>query len=206
MKGLLLLSEGIDSPVAGYLMKNKGVELDAIHFDSRPFTDDGPLKKVKKMCKLLGINNLFTVKHGQFNQAEIIKNCNRKFTCVLCRRLMFRIAEEIARKENCDFLVTGENLGQVCSQTLGNLITAGSSINMKIMRPLLCFDKQDIVDMAKKIKSYEISIEPSICCGVVPKNPATNATILAIENQEENLNLKVMVKTSCQTVKLIKIV
>ena len=105
MKGLLLLSAGIDSPVAGYLMKQK-MDIIAIHFDNQPLINKLTIDKVKKLVKKLGIKKLHIVPHGK-NQIEIIKNCDRKYQCVLCRRIMFKIAEQVAKKEKCDFLITG---------------------------------------------------------------------------------------------------
>ena len=185
MKGLLLLSAGIDSPVAGYLMQKKA-EVIAIHFDNQPLINKLTLEKVKKLVKKLNIKKLIIIPHGK-NQIEIIKNCERKYQCVLCRRIMFKIAEKIAKQENCDFLITGENLGQVASQTLENMYVTEQAIQMKILRPILCNDKQETINIAKKIGTYDISIEAGMCCTAVPKNPVTKAHLNKVLEQEKKI-------------------
>ncbi|MBU0536034.1 MAG: hypothetical protein KKE20_03650, partial [Nanoarchaeota archaeon] len=117
--------------------------------------------------------------------AEMIKKIDRRYTCLVCRRLMFRLAEKLAKQEKADFIVTGENLGQVASQTLDNLAVNDQATKMMILRPVLCYDKQDIVNMAKEIETYEISIEPPGCCRLVPSNPATKSTLEIIKREEE---------------------
>ncbi|MBD3313815.1 hypothetical protein GF345_05215 [Candidatus Woesearchaeota archaeon] len=182
-KAIALLSSGIDSPVAAQIMKEKGLEIIGLHMDSRPFTDSRQISKTKRLCSKLGIKKLYIARHG-LAMSEIIRNINRRFTCIVCRRLMFRTAERLAEKEKADFIITGENLGQVASQTLDNLAINDRATGMIILRPLLCYDKQEIVNMAKEIGTYEISIEPPGCCRLVPKNPATKSTIEQIEKEE----------------------
>jgi len=201
MKGLLLISSGIDSPVAGYLMKKRDVDLIGIHFDNRPLTDFRPLEKTKRLCRKLGIKKLYVIEHGK-NQLGVIKHCNRRLMCVICRRFMFRIAERVAKKEGCDFLVTGENLSQVASQTMENLANAARAVKIPILRPLLCNDKQETMDLAKKIGTYETSIEPSICCRAVPNHPATKASIGNLESEEKRLDVKKMVEDSVKNNKI----
>ncbi len=203
-KALLLLSDGIDSPVAGYLMKKQNVELLGIHMDNRPLTDDRPIEKVKKIAKIIGINKLYVIPHGP-NQVQFIKNCDRKFGCVLCRRMMYRLAEEIAKKEGCDFIVSGENLGQVASQTIPNLATEQSVITIPILRPLLCFDKQETINIAKEIGTYEISIEKSICCSAVPKNPATRSKKEVLEHEEKKIDIDGLIKDSIKNAEIVNI-
>ncbi|MBW3023223.1 7-cyano-7-deazaguanine synthase, partial [Candidatus Woesearchaeota archaeon] len=144
MKALLLLSGGIDSPVAAYIMKEKGVEIIALHFSLEPFTDDLPERKSKQLCKKLGIKKMYVVKQGDIH-AEIVDKCEHRYYYVISRRLMWRVAEKIAEKENCDFLITGENLGQVGSQTLDNMGVVDNAVKMKILRPLLTYDKNEII-------------------------------------------------------------
>ncbi len=203
MKALLLLSGGIDSPVAGYLMKNK-LDLIAIHFDNQPFTDEKSLEKTKKLAKKIGIKKLYIIQHGK-NQAEIIKNTNRKFQCILCRRIMFRVSEAIAKKESCKFLVTGENLGQVASQTLSNMATTDSAVKIPILRPLLCNDKVETMAIARKIDTYETSILPGMCCNMVPQNPATKSNLSFIENEESRINIKKIIDDSVKNCEILTI-
>src|SRR3989344_3416671 len=158
-KAIALISSGIDSPVAAWMMKEKGLEVIGLHMDNRPFTDARQISKTKRICRIIGIKKLYVSKHG-LAMSDVIRKVDRRFTCVICRRLMFRTAERIARKEGAKFIITGENLGQVASQTLDNMTVADRAVKMIILRPLLCYDKQDIVNMAKEIGTYEISIEP----------------------------------------------
>jgi tRNA uracil 4-sulfurtransferase len=192
MKGLLLLSAGIDSPVAGYLMKKK-MDIVAIHFDNQPLINKLTLDKVEKLAKKLGIKKTYIVEHGK-NQIEIIKNCDRRYQCVLCRRVMFKIAEQIAKEEKCNFLITGENLGQVASQTLENMYVTEQGIKIKILQPLLCNDKQETIDLAKKIGTYDISIEAGMCCTAVPPNPTTKARLDKVLQEEKKIKIKKIVK------------
>jgi thiamine biosynthesis protein ThiI len=201
MKGLLLISGGHDSVVAGHLMKQQGVEVIAVHFSNKPFTDDKPQELAERLLKKIGIKNLFIVEHGQ-TQGEFLKNAEHKFICIFCRRMMFRIAEKIAEREGCDFLITGENLGQVASQTLHNLTVTDSAVKIKIMRPLLGLDKREIMDIAKDIGTYDISSEPSICCRVVPNHPVTKCTIERIEKQEAKVDINKILKERLDTVTL----
>ncbi len=201
-KALLLASGGIDSPVAGYVMKKRGLEVIGIHFDNRPLIDYKPLEKTKRLLRKIGVKKLYAVKHGK-NQLEIIKNCFRRYQCVICRRLMFRIAEKIAKKEKCDFLITGESIGQVASQTLDNLTLAAKSVKIPILRPLLCNDKQETVDLAKEIGTYDISIEPGTCCKAVPMYPITKGKEEKLKREELRINIKKLVDDAVRTAELI---
>jgi len=183
MKVLSLLSSGIDSPVASHLI-SKHYEIIAIHFSHQPYITFKQEEVVKKLVKKLKIKKLITIPFGII-QKEIIKDCNPRYRCIICRRLMFRIAEKIAEKYKCKFLVTGENLSQVASQVLPNLINTEKAIEMTILRPLLCFDKQEIINIAREIETYEISIQSPGCCGVVPKFPTTNSKLDIISKQEK---------------------
>ena len=201
-KALLLASGGIDSPVAGYIMKKQGLDVIAIHFDNRPLIDYKPLEKTKRLLKKIGVKKLYVVKHGN-SQLEIIKGCFRRYQCVICRRLMFRIAEKIAKKEKCDFLMTGESIGQVASQTLDNLTLAAKAVKIPILRPLLCNDKQETVDLAKKIGTYDISIEPGTCCKAVPKHPITKGKEEKLKREEARINIKELVDEAVKKAEII---
>lgn len=203
LKGVILISSGIDSPVAAYLMLNKGVELIAVHFDNQPLVNNLPLEKTKSLVRHLAkITNkkirLYAVSHGK-NQVEAIKMCNPRYRCIICRRLMFRIAEKIAKKEKCNFLVTGENLAQVASQTLINMAAASEAVKMTILRPLLCNDKEETIKIAKEIGTYEISIQAGMCCSAVPNHPATRASLEDVKREENRMNIKKLVEESVRT-------
>ena len=200
-KGLLLASGGIDSPVAGYLMKQLNVDVIAIHFDNYPYATKRPLEKTRKLMKKINVKKLYVVPMGEYVQKELV-HLYRRFQCIFCRRMMFRIAEKIAKKEKCDFLITGENLGQVASQTLTNLTTAMEAVNIAIMRPLLCNDKQETVDLAKKIGTYEASIEPGSCCNLVPQKPHTRAKLEKIKFEEKRINIKEIVSKAVKNTKI----
>ncbi|MEM4336597.1 MAG: 7-cyano-7-deazaguanine synthase [Candidatus Woesearchaeota archaeon] len=202
MKGVLLLSGGFDSPVAGYLMKKEGIEIIAIHFSLEPFTDDSAEKKSIELAKKLGIKKIYVIKQGDVH-AEIIEKCKHKYYYIIGRRIMWRIAEKIAKKEKCDFLITGENLGQVGSQTLDNMSVIDSAVKIKILRPLLCKDKVEIINLAKQITTYEVSCGPEMCCVLGPKHPATKSKLEDIQNEEKKLNIKKIINKSLKETKKI---
>src|SRR5690349_13458571 len=148
MRGVMLMSGGIDSPVALHLMLRQGHPMVAVHMDNRPFTDDTPLEKVTDHLKLLREEfgqpiPLYLLRHGS-TQITLMRNTDRHVGCVLCRRFMWRSAERVAEREGAEFLVTGEALGQVASQTLSNMRSATQAVRIPIVRPLIGFDKQEI--------------------------------------------------------------
>ena len=146
MKGLLLISGGFDSPVAGYLMQQKGVEIIAVHFSYEPFTDNQPEIKASKAVEILGFKKLITINISK-DCENIAKNCDHRLYFVLTKRLMLKKAEEIAKTENCNFLITGENLGQVSSQTISNLRSITDAVKIQVIRPLLTYDKTEIIKL-----------------------------------------------------------
>ncbi len=200
MKTLSLLSSGIDSPVASYLIKQH-YEVIALHFSHQPYITEKQEETVKKLCKQLNIKKLIVIPFGPV-QKEIIKNCNSRYRCIVCRRLMFRISEKISKKENCKYLVSGENLSQVCSQTLTNLANADKITKIQILRPLLCFDKQEIINIAKTIGTYEISIQSKGCCGVVPKFPIIKSKLNIIKKEEKQLKIQNLIQKAIKNAKI----
>jgi thiamine biosynthesis protein ThiI len=191
-KALLLLSGGIDSPVAGHLLKKK-LNIDAVHFSIEPFTDDSPEKKSAKLAKLLGIKKLIVINTSK-EFSEIVKECNHRIYFVLSKRLMLRIAEELAKKQGYDYLITGESIGQVSSQTLPNLSVIDKAVKIQVLRPLLGYDKNEIIKVANEIGSFESSKGPEVCDKLGPKHPSTNASLDIVLKEEENLDIKKMVK------------
>jgi len=186
-KGVLLLSGGFDSPVAGYLMARQGLDLVAAHFSLEPITDDAAAIKARTLCGLLGIRSLYVVRVGE-SFAEVAHAANRRFYFVLTKRLMVRLADGIADRESADVLVTGENLGQVSSQTLASLRAIDAVARHPILRPLIGFDKQEIVDRAKAIGTYEVSKGPEICDLLGPPKPATHARLDQILAEEAKVD------------------
>lgn len=200
-KGLLLLSGGIDSPVAGFMMAKRGVSLSAVHFHSYPFTSERAEEKVKELARIMasycGDIPFYSVNIFEI-QKEINDKCPEKEMTVISRRFMMRIAEKIAERECIDALITGESLGQVASQTIQGIAVTNSSINIPVLRPLIGFDKVDIIDIARDIDTYETSILPfEDCCTVfLPKHPVTKPKIEDIEKSEENLDVEVLVNSA----------
>ena len=188
----MLMSGGIESPVALHLMLRQGHEMMAVHMDNRPFTDDSPLEKVVDHLALLRAQYgqaipLYVIPHGS-TQTTLMRNTDRHVGCVLCRRFMWRSAERIAEREGATFLVTGEALGQVASQTLSNMHNATAAVRLPIVRPLIGFDKSEIEAVAKAIGTYGISTRPGVCCQAVPDRPATRSNLLQIVQEEERVD------------------
>ncbi|HJX05210.1 MAG TPA: hypothetical protein VJ461_00700 [Candidatus Nanoarchaeia archaeon] len=200
MKGLLLLSSGIDSPVAGKMMIDKGVEVIALHLNF--WDDDKENKKVVELAKKAGVKQLFFAELRQAHDAYR-ERCNPRFTCIYCKRMMLRIAEKLAEKEKCNFLITGENMGQVASQTLDNMAVIQRAVKMKVLQPLLSFDKNDTVKIAKQFGTYELSIQKSPGCPYLPQHPATTSRLEKVEYEEEKINITELVSEALKSVKLV---
>jgi len=189
----MLMSGGIDSPVALYYMLRQGHDMVAVHMDNRPFTDDSPLEKVVDHLRALEAAfgrkvPLYVLPHGP-TQITLMRSTDRHVGCVMCRRFMWRSAEKIAERELASFLVTGEALGQVASQTLSNMRSATASVQLPIVRPLVGFDKQEIEAVAKAIGTYGISTRPGLCCQAVPDKPATRTNLVQILQEEDRLDV-----------------
>ena len=200
MKGLLLLSSGIDSPVAVKMMIDKGVEVVALHLKLSDNEIDE--KKVIDLAKKVGVNKLFFAELRHAHNA-FMEKCNPRFTCVFCKRMMLRIAERVAQKEKCDFLITGENMGQVASQTLDNMAVIQTVVKMKVLSPLLGFDKNDTIKLARKLGTYEMSIQKSPGCPYLPQHPATTSRLEKVEYEEAKLNINELIDESLKSAKIV---
>jgi thiamine biosynthesis protein ThiI len=187
-KGILLLSGGFDSPVAGHSMSRQGLDLIAAHFSLEPITDDSAAVKARTLCRILGIPSLYVVRVGEAF-AEVAHLANRRFYFVLTKRLMVRLADAIGDWESADVLVTGENLGQVSSQTLASLRVIDAAARRPVLRPLIGFDKQEVVDRAREIGTYEVSRGPEICDLLGPPRPSTHARMEQILAEEAKLDI-----------------
>ena len=186
MKAMLLISGGYDSPVAGHVMQQKGVEIFAVHFSYEPFTDNAPELKARKAAEHLKFKKFTVINIGQEVQ-EIAGKCEHRLYFVLSKRLMMKKAEELAKKEGCEILITGENLAQVSSQTLSNLRAITDAVKIKIIRPLLTYEKEEIIKVAKEIGTYEACTGPEVCDCLGPKHPATKCDVEEIHLEEAKL-------------------
>lgn len=193
-KSAILISGGIDSPVAAYMMAKRGLTLTAIHFASPPYTSPQSEEKVhellRQVSKFSGNITLFTVGFTEI-QEQIRDNCPEDLFTLVMRRFMMRIAEKIAEKEECKALITGESLGQVASQTLPALACTDAVVSMPVFRPLIGLDKDEIIVVSRKINTFDISIQPfEDCCTVfTPKHPKTKPQISILENAEKALDV-----------------
>lgn len=193
-----LISGGIDSPVAAHLMLKRGVELVLVHFDNRPFTDDEEVEKVQeliaKLREIHGDMPAYLVPHGETAQLAAARAAPRRLGCVLCRRMMFRVAAAIARNEGATGIVTGESLGQVASQTLANIrAETGALDGLPGIRPLIGIDKQEIVSIAREIGTFDISTSSGLCCTIVPSKPSVAARDAEVDEAESTLNMQELV-------------
>lgn len=200
-RGVLLLSGGIDSPVAGWMALKRGMELTAVHFDSSPYTGPRSREKVEDLARLLagysGSVSLYVSHFTQIQQA-IVSSCPPALTVILMRRMMMRLADRIAEGEGAAALVTGENLGQVASQTLESLVVIGAAAVRPVLRPLIFFDKMEIVERAQDIGTYPISIRPyEDCCTLfVPSHPATAPRERQVVAAEAGLDMEDLIAGS----------
>ena len=197
-KGLLMLSGGIDSPVAGYLAIKRGVKIEAIYFESPPHTSEAAKDKVIKLARVLAKYNT-TVKLHVINfthiQETILRNIPYEYLITIMRRMMYRISAIIAHNNKCNILINGESIGQVASQTLTSMRVINEVVKMPVIRPVACFDKLEIIDLAKKIGTYEISTLPyEDCCTIfVPEHPVINPSSIKAGEYEELIPYKELI-------------
>lgn len=209
-KGLVLLSGGIDSPVAAWMMAKRGMMIEAVHFHSYPYTSPRAQEKVEDLAKIVAsycgsfkmhVINILPI------QEQIVKNCPEAETTIHVRRFMMRIAEKIAERNSAMMLITGENLGQVASQTAEALVVTDNCVNMPVMRPLIAMDKIDIIAKAQEIGTFETSIEPyEDCCTVfLPKHPTTKPQLDKIEISDSKLDIDALVESAIAEEEIIYI-
>ncbi len=209
-KAMLLLSGGIDSPVAGYMIAKRGVKIDAVYFHAPPYTSDRAKQKVVDLAKLVsryaGPIYLHVINFTDI-QLYIYEKCPHDELTIIMRRYMMKIAEEIAKNTECLGLITGESIGQVASQTVQSLAVTNEVCTLPVFRPLIGFDKMEIVDVSEKIGTYETSILPyEDCCTIfVAKHPVTKPNLNIIKRHEQNLNEKIdeLVRTALKTDEVI---
>ncbi|MDN9643031.1 tRNA 4-thiouridine(8) synthase ThiI [Clostridioides difficile] len=206
-RAMSLLSGGIDSPVATWMVAKRGMEVEAVHFHSYPFTSERSQEKVKDLAKILA-KYCGRVRLHKVNILEIQKaigeNCNEEETTILSRRFMMRIAQRLSEKRHCDALITGESIGQVASQTIQGLTCTNAVVDLPVFRPLIAMDKSDIVDIAKKIGTFETSIVPEEdCCSVFsPRKPVTKPRLEKIEKSETALDIEKLVQDAIDKIEV----
>jgi tRNA uracil 4-sulfurtransferase len=209
-KSLLLLSGGIDSPVAGHMMQKRGLELGCVYFHSYPYTSDGAKDKVIQLAKILARNQrklqLAIVPFTKLQEC-FRDGADAKLLVILYRRAMLRIAEKLAVERRIRGLVTGESLGQVASQTLPNIAAIEDAIAMPVLRPLIGFDKSEVIELAKKINSYEISILPhDDCCSLfVPRHPETKANINYVRAVESRMEWHFAMEEAIENIEYVEL-
>ena len=209
-KAAILISGGIDSPVAAYMMAKRGIRLTAIHFASPPYTsrraEDKVVRLLQKVSRYAGPMTMYTVPFTKL-QERLKDECPEELFTIIMRRLMMEISEKIALDKDCSALITGESLGQVASQTIGALGCTNEATNMVIFRPLIGMDKQEIIDISYKIDTFETSIEPyEDCCTVfTPKHPRTKPVLKYVKEAQEKANFAPLIEEALQNLKVTQI-
>ena len=208
-RGMLMLSGGIDSPVAGYMMAKRGMKLDAIHFHSYPYTSVQAREKVEELASRVaeytnGIN-LYIIKFTEI-QEEIHKKCPEELMITMMRRFMMRIAERLSQRVGAQAIITGESLGQVASQTIESITSSNSVVTMPVLRPLIAFDKLDIIEIANKIDTFNTSILPyEDCCTVfLPKFPAIKPKMETVLKAESRLDVELLINNALNSLEVVK--
>ena len=209
-KGMLMLSGGIDSPVSGYLALKRGVRIEGVYFESPPHTSEAAKNKVKELTKTLTNYSSYIKLHiVNFTniQESIYKNIPHEYLITIMRRMMYRISERLAKRNNCKVIINGESIGQVASQTLTSISCINNVTNMPVIRPVACLDKLEIIDLAKKIGTYETSILPyEDCCTIfVPEHPVINPTIEKCIEYETLINVDELINDAIKNIETIKI-
>ena len=209
-KGMLMLSGGIDSPVAGYLALKRGVRIEGVYFESPPHTSEAAKKKVIELARTLtkysGYIKLHVVNFTNI-QETIYKNIPHEYLITIMRRMMYRISEYLAKRNNAKVIINGESIGQVASQTLTSILAINSVINTPVIRPVACLDKLEIIELAKKIDTYDTSILPyEDCCTIfVPDHPVINPTIEKCVEYEKLIDVDTLIKEAIKNTETIKI-
>ncbi len=199
MKAIALVSSGIDSPVATYLMKKKGIEILPLFFVN---ADPSETDIVKDLMKTMGIDKILVADHTK-TQETIKSNCDPRFQCVLCKRIMYRVAKIMMEKYDCKLLITGDNLGQVASQTLENMQILSECIDTDVIRPIFCKDKMETVAIARKIGTYDLSVKNTEKCPFVPTSPVTKARLDFVKKQEKKIDINKLVDNAVKSCELL---
>lgn len=209
MKFISLISSGIDSPVATYLISKKAKEIILLHAEGTPYYDDNDTDNfvalVKHLKNIINVKTkIFIVTHGK-TLTSYLESAHPRYTCVFCKRMLVRYAEKIAHKENCDAIVMGDSLGQVASQTLKNIRVIEQAVSIPILRPLIGLDKQEIVNISKEIGTFDLSTVSNKGCSAVPYKPATRAKLQDVLREEEKIDVNKLIMAAIDNIKLINL-
>ena len=208
MKAVSLISGGIDSPVASYIMSRAGADVVLLHMDNRPYADDRALKNVvdisERLEEVLGKRlPLYVAPHGD-SQRIISESCDRNYQCVMCKRAMQRTAREFARSIGAGAIIMGDSLGQVASQTLKNIRAENVGLGFPVLRPLIGMDKIEIIEIAKRIGTFDLSIREATGCTIVPRKVTVAAEIEKIESFNDRLDLDEIAKKSAERATFVR--
>ncbi len=210
-KVVCLVSGGIDSPVAAWLVIRKGGVPIFVYYDNYPFTGESTKRRALDTIKILrecvgerGLK-IYVIPHGP-DLVDILRNCPRRLTCVLCRRMMYRLAERVAKMEGAEAIVTGEIIGEHASQTLRNIRVENTAVtDICVLRPLIAMDKLDVERLARKIGTFEVSTRPGLCCSAPPKSPRTRATLEEVTEAEEKLDVIGMIERDMENAEILEV-
>ena len=209
-KGMLMLSGGIDSPIAGYLAMKRGIRIEGVYFDSPPHTSIDAKNKVLELASILssysGYVKLHVIHFTEIQEA-IYRYCPKEYMITIMRRMMYRIAEKLAHKNNCKAIINGESVGQVASQTLTSMAAINEVIKMPVLRPVCCYDKIEIIDLAKRIGTYDVSIRPfQDCCTIfVPEHPVINPEIEKAREYEQAFDFETLINEAVKNDEVVKL-
>ncbi|MCQ2052706.1 MAG: 7-cyano-7-deazaguanine synthase [archaeon] len=207
MNFVSLISGGIDSPVASYMMAERGADVTLVHMDNGIYSSGEEIDKIKRIvAHLKKITKkdfpLYVLNH-EVNQTAIKNICKTSYQCILCKRTMQYVAREFAKQHNCSGIIMGDSLGQVASQTLRNIMVEGADLNFPVIRPLIGLDKAEIVRIAKQIGTYDLSIAPATGCSIVPSKPITEAKFKEVIELQNKLDFDEMIKKCVASAKLV---
>ena len=207
MKLVALISGGFDSPVASYIMAKRGADVVLLHMDNGIYSSKKEIEKVRKITeRLREVTDkefpLYVLNH-EANQTLIKERCEHSYQCVMCKRTMQFVAKEFSKKHGCSGIIMGDSLGQVASQTLRNIRAEGSGLDFPIVRPLIGMDKTEIIDIARKIGTYDISAVQAGGCGVVPQKPVTEARTDKVLELQSKLDYEKMISDCVESAKLV---
>lgn len=201
-KVILLLSGGFDSSVAGYLLQESGYQIIPLHLSNTDFAGEDSIEKCIEIAKIFGWEKLYVIDIADLLQT-LVDDCKHSYYFVLMKRFMLRLASEIAKKEGAYLVGTGESLGQVSSQTLANISVIEQAATFRVLKPLITFDKEKIIDYTRSLEIFDISAGPEICDLLGPKHPVTNAVLENTINEEDKLDISSMIETSMKSLQLL---